>query len=130
MGVVTRWKKRRRRAKAPSHRKRRTLRFDHGGCRSCGDGNPCDEGARITEYAYTADGQLARLTLINDVTGNQVTRFVYGTTLTDSEVARADLLRAKIYPMSDDGTAPSATDATESTSALNTPTTARARSSR
>ncbi|MCA9456856.1 MAG: hypothetical protein KC587_09345, partial [Nitrospira sp.] len=61
---------------------------------------------RITEYAYTADGQLERLTLVNDVTGNQVTRWVYGTTLDDSEIARADLLRAKIYPMSDDDPSP------------------------
>ncbi len=57
---------------------------------------------RTTEYGYGPDGQLERLTLINSVTGNQVTRWVYGTTLSDSGVARADLLRAKIYPMSDD----------------------------
>src|SRR5690606_9642871 len=31
------------------------------------------------------------------------TRFLYGTTLHDSGIARADLLRAKIHPMSDDG---------------------------
>ena len=40
------------------------------------------------------------------MTGNQVTRWVYGTTLTDSGVARRDLLRAKIYPESDDEAAP------------------------
>jgi RHS repeat-associated protein len=54
----------------------------------------------------TADGQIATLTLVNDETGNQVTRWVYGTTLADSGVARKDLLRAKIYPMSDDSHAP------------------------
>lgn len=31
-----------------------------------------------------------------------VTKYVYGTTLTDSQIARADLLRAEIYPNSDD----------------------------
>ncbi len=49
---------------------------------------------------------MTRLTLINDETGNQVTRWVYGTALDDSLVARSDLLRAKIYPESDDETEP------------------------
>ena len=68
--------------------------------------NPCAEAPRITEFAYGPDGQMTRLTLINDETGNQVTRWVYGTTLEDSLVARSDLLRAKIYPESDDETEP------------------------
>ena len=59
---------------------------------------------RITEMAYTSDGGLERLTLINNITGNQVTRWIFGTEL-DSDgngIARSDLLRAKIYPESDD----------------------------
>ena len=35
-------------------------------------------------------------------TGDQVTRYLYGTTLDDSEIARSDLLRKVIYPDSDD----------------------------
>src|SRR5690606_35772770 len=37
---------------------------------------------------------------------DQVTRYVYGTTLTDSDIARNDLLRAVIYPDSDDVDSP------------------------
>ncbi len=83
-----------------------------GGAGSCGCGpttaslNGCGGGERVSSYTYTADGQIATLTLVNDDTGNQVTRWVYGTTLADSGVARKDLLRAKIYPMSDDSHAP------------------------
>jgi len=60
---------------------------------ACAGGTP-----RITEYAYAPDGGLARLTLINPVTGDQVTRWEYGTTLADSAIARSDLMRAKTYP--------------------------------
>ena len=55
-----------------------------------------------TAYAYNADGKLLTLTVRNGVTGDQVTRFVYGTTLADSGVASNELLRVKICPDSDD----------------------------
>ncbi len=42
------------------------------------------------------------LTAKNSSTGDQVTKYVYGTTTSDSGVARNDLLRAVIYPDSDD----------------------------
>jgi len=61
---------------------------------------------RTTAFAYTADGQLKTLTLVNPITGDQVTRWIYGTTLEDSLIARADLLRAKIYPESNDESDP------------------------
>jgi len=62
-----------------------------------------DYGAnRTTGFSYTPDGQMKSLTLVNALTGDQVTRWIYGTTLEDSGVARADLLRAKIYPESND----------------------------
>jgi len=61
---------------------------------------------RTSEYAYHADGEIETMTLVNSVTGNQVTTWVYGTTLSDSEVSRSDLLRAKIYPESDDVASP------------------------
>jgi len=35
-----------------------------------------------------------------------VTKYVYGSTLSESKIARADLLRAEIYPDSDDTTSP------------------------
>lgn len=61
---------------------------------------------RTTEFAWHASGQLQRLTLINPTTGNQVTRWIFGTTLEVSGVASNRLLRAKIYPESDDRPAP------------------------
>lgn len=61
---------------------------------------------RTTEFAWHASGQLQRLTLINPTTGNQITRWIFGTTLDDSGVASNRLLRAKIYPESDDRPAP------------------------
>ena len=56
------------------------------------------------EYAFTADGQLGSLTAKNAVTGDQTTRDIYGTAVGDAspEVFRNDLLRAEIYPDSDD----------------------------
>ena len=51
--------------------------------------------------SYTPDGKLATLTAVNSVTGDQVTQYVYGNTLADSFVAASTLLRAEIYPDSD-----------------------------
>lgn len=61
---------------------------------------------RTTEFAWHASGQLQRLTLVNPTTGNQVTRWIFGTTLEESGIASNRLLRAKIYPESDDRPAP------------------------
>ena len=61
-------------------------------------GNP----SAVVQATYTPDGQIATLTAVNSATGNQVTRYVYGTTLADSGIARSGLLRAEIYPDSDD----------------------------
>ena len=67
---------------------------------------------RVTAYTYTPDGQIATLTAVDPdhdaytsepgSGGNQVTTYVYGTTLTDSDLASNRLLRAVIYPDSDD----------------------------
>jgi len=64
--------------------------------------------ARTTEYAWHASGQLERLTQINPTTGDQVTRWVFGSTLAENAggIASNRLLRAKIYPESDDQPAP------------------------
>lgn len=62
-----------------------------------------DEDVTV-EMAYNADGQLLTLTAKNPATGDQVTKYVYGTTLSDSEIATSTLKRAEIYPDSDDTT--------------------------
>ena len=93
MGIETRWEN-------DDAGRRIRLIENYAAC-----GNDPDTN-RTTEYAYAPDGGMSRLTLINEVTGNQVTRWVYGTTTEESEVARTDLLRAKIYPESDDTPSP------------------------
>jgi RHS repeat-associated protein len=52
--------------------------------------------------AYNADGNVASITAVNAFTGNQVTQYVYGTTLSDSGIASSLLKRAEIYPDSVD----------------------------
>ena len=61
---------------------------------------------RTTEFAYNADGRIKTLTAKNSVTGDQVTRFVYGGDSRYSDLISHDLLLAKIYPDSDDTAAP------------------------
>ena len=51
-----------------------------------------------TDFVYNADSRLSTLTAVNSVTGNQVTTWIYGTTLTDSGVASNDLVRTKQFP--------------------------------
>ncbi len=53
---------------------------------------------RESLYSYNPDGRLATSTAVNGTTTNQVTTYIYGTTLSDSDVASNDLLRQKIYP--------------------------------
>lgn len=52
--------------------------------------------------AYNADGNLSSITAENSITGDQVTQYVYGTTLSDSDVASSLLKRKEIYPDSVD----------------------------
>ena len=72
-----------------------------------------DHGAsklnRETQYIYNTDDRLVTLTAKNAVTGDQITRYCYGTTLSDSDLASNDLLRSTIFPDSAD-TDPSGTD--------------------
>ncbi len=63
---------------------------------------------RVTEFGWHPSGQLNKLTLVNAETGNQVTRWLFGTTLADSAIASNGLVRTKIYPESDDRPAPAA----------------------
>ncbi|MES2659494.1 MAG: RHS repeat-associated core domain-containing protein [Verrucomicrobiota bacterium] len=71
------------------------------------DGIPDGAANRTTQYAYNADGVLETLTMQNSATGAQVTRWEYGSTLTESGVASSVLLRAKIFPDSDEAANPS-----------------------
>jgi YD repeat-containing protein len=59
-----------------------------------------DQGGldRTTNTTYTLDSQIAALTAVNADTGDQTTTYLYGTTLSDSGVARNDLLRYVHYP--------------------------------
>ena len=55
---------------------------------------------------YTTNSQIATLTAQNPSTGNQTTRYVFRDDPCRLGIARADLLRAEIYPDSDDGADP------------------------
>lgn len=65
--------------------------------------------ARKTELKYSPSGQLTELIAINSTSGDQSTKYFYGTTLTESQVANKELLRSTIYPDSTD-TSPTGTD--------------------
>lgn len=62
--------------------------------------------SNTTVFTYSPDNAILTITAKNSTTGDQTTRYVYGTTLSDSAVARSDLRRAEIYPDSDDVTNP------------------------
>ncbi len=70
------------------------------------DGDPTTGNAdldRTIEYAYNADGQVATITAKQSSgADDQLTRYVYGATMSESDIARNDLLRAVIYADSDD----------------------------
>ena len=53
---------------------------------------------RQTDLTYNPDSNLAAITAKNSVTGDQVTQFIYGTTLSNSDIASNALLYQKIYP--------------------------------
>ncbi len=53
---------------------------------------------RTTWTIYTADGLVSRLTASNAVTGNQQTKYDYGTTLANSGLASSMLLHWVTYP--------------------------------
>ena len=74
------------------------------------DGNPATGGSDedvTVERTYNSNGTLATLTAKNPTTGDQATQYVYGTATggITPYVYRNDLLRAEIYPDSDDTTA-------------------------
>ncbi len=74
-----------------------------GSSSSEGACDPSDDIDVTVQTAYNADGNVASITAVNPVTGNQTTEYVYGTTLSDSDVASSLLKRAEVYPDSVDG---------------------------
>jgi len=95
----------------PADREDRTEFDDAGrvtrGIQNYTDGDPSTGGSDedvTVETTYTADGQVATYTAKNPTTGDQVTTYVYGTATggITPEIYRNDLLRAVIYPDSDD----------------------------
>jgi RHS repeat-associated protein len=66
-------------------------------------GSMSDDTNRTTNYTYTLDNQVETIEALNDVTGDQTTTYTYGTTLSDSGVARNDLLQSVTYPDSVSG---------------------------
>ncbi|MDP1797697.1 MAG: hypothetical protein Q8K78_09460, partial [Planctomycetaceae bacterium] len=70
---------------------------------SSGGGCSASDDINVTVLtAYNADGNVASLTAVNADTSNQVTQYIYGTTLADSELATSTLKRKEIYPDSVD----------------------------
>lgn len=57
--------------------------------------------SRVTEWEYAPDGGVLRQTLHDEATGDQVTRYEYGTTLAESGVAMSGLLVSKVLPTGD-----------------------------
>ena len=53
---------------------------------------------RVTRFRWHASGQMSHLILENPATGEQVTEWVFGTTLAASGVARNDLVSGKVWP--------------------------------
>lgn len=60
--------------------------------------------AQTKSIKYTLDGRVAEILVVNSTTGNQSTKFLYGTTLGDSSIACNDYLRSVIFPDSTDTT--------------------------
>jgi RHS repeat-associated protein len=61
-------------------------------------GGTAPDQNRETFYTYGLTGQVASVSTKNISTGDQVTQYVYGTSLGDSDVASSDLLKTVIYP--------------------------------
>lgn len=71
-------------------------------------GAPSGGSDRTVEMAYNLDGNMTLHVLKNAVTGDQVYRWVYGTTLEDSGVASSLLLREHVTPDSPQALDPAA----------------------
>lgn len=68
-----------------------------GACQASDDTNV------TVRTAYNGDGNVSTITAENSATGDQVTQYIYGTTLSDSDVASSLLKRKEIDPDSVNG---------------------------
>lgn len=72
---------------------------------SAGSGcGPSVDVNRETRFTYNSDSQLATLTAVNAITGNQVTTYTYGVTTTGSALVSNLLLNKVAYPDSSSST--------------------------
>lgn len=84
----------------------RTMNPQSGSSSSSSTNYDPSVNANVTvETSYNADGNVHKITAKNADTGDQVTEYVYGTTLSDSEIAISLLKRAEVYPDSVDSSA-------------------------
>jgi hypothetical protein len=90
---------------------------------SCG--GPYDENVTVLT-AYNADGLVSSITAVNCVTGDQVTRYVYGTTLPTLTSPGATCSAPRSIPIRTTRSIRSATGRTASTTGSSTSTTGRA----
>jgi len=66
---------------------------------SSSSGCGASDGVNVTvRTSYNADSNVESLTAVNAATGSQVTTYVYGTTLDDSDIAASTLMRKEVYP--------------------------------
>ena len=63
-----------------------------GGC------PPSDDTNVTVLTGYNPDGNISQFTAVNGETGNQITQYVYGTTLANSSIASSLLKTAEVYP--------------------------------
>lgn len=56
------------------------------------------DAERVFRFRWHPSGQMSHLILEDPETGEQVTEWIFGTTLSSSEVARNDLIVAKVWP--------------------------------
>jgi YD repeat-containing protein len=81
----------------------RVLNYQPGSSSSSSSGAsgtcPASDDTNVTVLtAYNPDGNVARVTAVNRATGNQVTQYIYGSTLSDSGIASSLLKHAEVYP--------------------------------
>lgn len=66
--------------------------------------SPPDDTNQTVRFTYTPDSNRKTITAVNADTGDQVTQYIYGTTLASSGIATSHLLSQEIFP---DSTGPS-----------------------
>ncbi|MBX9677780.1 MAG: hypothetical protein K2X38_03370 [Gemmataceae bacterium] len=85
----------------------KVLNCDGGSSSSSSSGQggcpPSDDALVRVLTAYNADGNVSSITAVNRSTGDQLTQYVYGTTLSDSDIASSQMKRYEVLPDSTGG---------------------------